>query len=170
MPPWPVLNRGHAPLMRTGAWRRKRLRIVAAEQEWAALRRSDRRLQPTAAAALPRPNIDALGPATLPAGFILVCVLVALDLALTNIAVSLLAVAIQQCIVATNPAFTVSIESIVRRKLAHPMIYLVIVFLCTGPIVAQARQTTAFHATFPACALRPHAIRPASRPALQQAF
>jgi len=70
-------------------------------------------------------------------GFILVCTLVALDLALTNIAVSLLAVAIQQCIVATNPAFTVSIESIVRRKLAHPMIYLVIVFLCTGPVVAQ---------------------------------
>jgi len=43
-----------------------------------------------------------------------VCTLVALDLALTNIAVALLAVAIQQCIVATNPAFTVTIESIVR--------------------------------------------------------
>jgi drug/metabolite transporter (DMT)-like permease len=70
-------------------------------------------------------------------GFLLVCTLVALDLALTNIAVALLAVAIQQCIVATNPAFTVTIESIVRRKLAHPMIYLVIVFLCTGPVVAQ---------------------------------
>ena len=42
------------------------------------------------------------------------CTLVALDLALTNIAVALLAVAIQQCIVATNPAFTVTIESIVR--------------------------------------------------------
>ena len=26
---------------------------------------------------------------------------------------------------------------LVRRKLAHPMIYLVIVFLCTGPVVAQ---------------------------------
>ena len=25
----------------------------------------------------------------------------------------------------------------VRRKLAHPMIYLVIVCLCTGPVVAQ---------------------------------
>ena len=46
------------------------------------------------------------------AGFLLVCTLVALDLALTNIAVALLAVAIQQCIVATNPAFTVTIESI----------------------------------------------------------
>ena len=74
------------------------------------------------------------------AGFLLVCTLVALDLALTNIAVALLAVAIQQCIVATNPAFTVTIESIVRRKLAHPMIYFVIIFLCTGPVVAQARR------------------------------
>jgi len=70
-------------------------------------------------------------------GFMMVCVLVALDLALTNIAVSLLAVAIQQCIIATNPAFTVTVESIVRKKLAHPMIYLVIAVLCTGPIVAQ---------------------------------
>ena len=25
----------------------------------------------------------------------------------------------------------------VRRKLAHPMIYLVIICLCTGPVVAQ---------------------------------
>jgi len=70
-------------------------------------------------------------------GFLLVCCLVALDLALTNIAVSLLAVAIQQCIIATNPAFTVTIESIVRRKMAHPMIYLTIAILCLGPVVAQ---------------------------------
>jgi hypothetical protein len=70
-------------------------------------------------------------------GFLLVCTLVALDLALTNIAVSLLAVAVQQCLIATNPAFTVTIESIVRRTLAHPAIYMVIVFLCCGPIVAQ---------------------------------
>ena len=72
----------------------------------------------------------------------MVCVLVALDLALTNIAVALLAVAIQQCIVATNPAFTVTIESIVRKKLAHPAIYLVIALLCCGPIVAQVRRGT----------------------------
>jgi len=70
-------------------------------------------------------------------GFCLVCTLVALDLALTNIAVALLAVAIQQCIIATNPAFTVTIESIVRKKLAHPAIYLTIAILCVGPIVAQ---------------------------------
>jgi drug/metabolite transporter (DMT)-like permease len=70
-------------------------------------------------------------------GFCLVCVLVALDLALTNIAVSLLAVAIQQCIIATNPAWTVTIESIVRRKLYHPALYGVLIILCTGPILAQ---------------------------------
>ena len=70
----------------------------------------------------------------------MVCVLVALDLALTNIAVALLAVAIQQCLVALNPAFTVTIESIVRKKLAHPAVYLVILMLCCGPIVAQVRR------------------------------
>jgi len=31
----------------------------------------------------------------------------------------------------------VTIESIVRRKLAHPMIYLTIAILCVGPVVAQ---------------------------------
>merc|ERR1719498_120483 len=75
-------------------------------------------------------------------GFLLVCTLVALDLALTNIAVALLAVAIQQCIVATNPAFTVTIESIVRRKLAHPAVYFVIIVLCCGPIIAQVGAET----------------------------
>lgn len=70
-------------------------------------------------------------------GFCLVCLLVALDLAFTNIAVSLLAVAIQQCIIATNPAFTVAIESIVRTKIYHPAIYATITVLCVGPILAQ---------------------------------
>jgi len=70
-------------------------------------------------------------------GFILVCVLVALDLALTNIAVSMLAIAIQQCIIATNPAFTITIESIVNRKLQHSFVYVVIAVLCIGPVVAQ---------------------------------
>jgi len=70
-------------------------------------------------------------------GFILVCTLVALDLALTNIAVALLAVAIQQCIIATNPAFTLTIETIVRKKLSHPAVYGIILVLCTGPVVAQ---------------------------------
>jgi len=70
-------------------------------------------------------------------GFCLVCALVALDLAFTNIAVSLLAVAIQQCIIATNPAFTVAIESIVRSKIYHPAIYATITVLCIGPILAQ---------------------------------
>jgi drug/metabolite transporter (DMT)-like permease len=70
-------------------------------------------------------------------GFALVCVLVALDLALTNIAVSLLAIAIQQCIVATNPAFTITIESFVRRKLQHSLLYLTVLILCVGPVVAN---------------------------------
>ena len=54
-------------------------------------------------------------------GFFMVTVLVTLDLAFTNIAVSLLSVSIQQTLLAVNPAATVIIEGIVRRKLAHPV-------------------------------------------------
>lgn len=54
-------------------------------------------------------------------GFALVTVLVTLDLAFTNISVSLLSISIQQTIIAVNPAVTVIIESIVKRKLSHPV-------------------------------------------------
>ena len=54
-------------------------------------------------------------------GFLFVTVLVTLDLAFTNIAVSLLSVSIQQTLLATNPVATVIIESVVRRKLANPV-------------------------------------------------
>lgn len=68
-------------------------------------------------------------------GFLIACGCVAMDLALTNIAMSLLILALQQCIVALNPAFTVTIESIFKRKLFHPAIYLTVTILCTGPII-----------------------------------
>jgi hypothetical protein len=67
-------------------------------------------------------------------GFALVTVLVTLDLAFTNIAMSLLAIAIQQCILAVNPAFTVVIESVVRRKLNHPV--------ACGPVHARSDSHT----------------------------
>jgi len=70
-------------------------------------------------------------------GFALVTVLVALDLAFTNISMNLLSVSIQQCILAINPATTVIIESIFRRKLAHPVIYMTVLVLCVGPVIAN---------------------------------
>merc|ERR1712070_616592 len=68
-------------------------------------------------------------------GFLVACGCVAMDLALTNIAMSLLMLAVQQCIVALNPAFTVTIESIFNKKLFHPAIYLTVLILCTGPVI-----------------------------------
>jgi len=70
-------------------------------------------------------------------GFAMVTVLVTLDLAFTNISMSLLALAVQQCILAVNPAFTVIIESVVKRRLAHPIIYLTITVLCIGPVITN---------------------------------
>ena len=48
-------------------------------------------------------------------------VLVTLDLTFTNISMSLLALAIQQCILAVNLAFTLIIQSVVERRLSHPV-------------------------------------------------
>ncbi|KAL1503951.1 hypothetical protein AB1Y20_010369 [Prymnesium parvum] len=70
-------------------------------------------------------------------GFALVTLLVTLDLAFTNISVSLLSVPIQQTLLAVNPAATVIIESIVKRKLNHPVIYMTITVLIIGPIITN---------------------------------
>ncbi|KAL3920435.1 MAG: hypothetical protein SGPRY_005251, partial [Prymnesium sp.] len=70
-------------------------------------------------------------------GLALVVILLSLDMGFTNIAVSLLSVPIQQCILAVNPTFTVFIESIVRRKLKHPAIYLVVILICVGPVLTN---------------------------------
>jgi len=70
-------------------------------------------------------------------GFALVTVLVTLDLAFTNISVSLLSVSIQQTLLALNPTATVIIESIVRKKINHPIIYLTVTVLMIGPIITN---------------------------------
>lgn len=70
-------------------------------------------------------------------GFSLVCVFVALDLAFTNLAISMLAIALQQCILATNPAFCVAIETLILGKVQHVLTYVVVIVLCAGPIVAN---------------------------------
>ena len=46
-----------------------------------------------------------------------------------------LSLTLQQCLVATIPAFTVVVESGYKRTLAHPAIYATILALCAGPIV-----------------------------------
>jgi drug/metabolite transporter (DMT)-like permease len=71
------------------------------------------------------------------AGFTAVCIAIALDLACTNVAISLLSVALQQCIRAASPAATVILESFYNRHCRHPLLYVVVLLLCTGPVLAQ---------------------------------
>ena len=68
-------------------------------------------------------------------GFFYVCVAIAVDLGCTNVAISELSVAFQQCIKAASPAATIILETIVTGKLQHPVVYLVIVILCTGTVI-----------------------------------
>jgi len=75
-------------------------------------------------------------------GFSFVATLVTLDLAFTNKAVALLPVSIQQTLLALNPVFTVIIESFVRRKLNHPVIYLTVGVLMCGPIITNLAPTS----------------------------
>ena len=73
--------------------------------------------------------------------FAVVCVAIAIDLACTNVALSLLSVVLQQTIKATNPTATVLVESLIKRKLHHPVIYIIVFSLCLGPIlIVQGRQ------------------------------
>ena len=67
-----------------------------------------------------RPSSFQARPGTRPSraslkGFALVCLAIAVDLGFTNVAISLLSVALQQCIKATSPTATVLLESILER-------------------------------------------------------
>jgi len=76
------------------------------------------------------PDVRKNGP-----GLALVVFLLSFDMGLTNFAVQELTVPIQQCLLAVNPTVTVIIESIVRRRLKHPVIYFTVLMLCFGPVL-----------------------------------
>ena len=71
-----------------------------------------------------------------------VCVAIALDLACTNVAISLLSVALQQCIKATSPAATIFVESLWNQRCKHPLLYLLVATLCIGPILTRLGSTS----------------------------
>lgn len=70
-----------------------------------------------------------------------VCVAVAIDLGLSNVAIWLLPLALQQMIASTIPAATISLESLYRRRLKPLVNYLIIATLCTGAILGHAGST-----------------------------
>jgi drug/metabolite transporter (DMT)-like permease len=70
-------------------------------------------------------------------GFGFVCIAIAGDLACTNVALSLLSVALQQCIRGASPTATLFVERIVHGKEQHPALYVVVLLLCVGPVLTS---------------------------------
>lgn len=66
-----------------------------------------------------------------------ICAAIAVDLGCTNVGISLLSVALQQCIKATSPAATLAVEAFWNRKCEHPVMILTVILLCCGPVLAS---------------------------------
>jgi len=66
-----------------------------------------------------------------------VCVAIAIDLGCSNVAISLLSVALQQVIRAAAPAATMLIEVVIKRKPQRPLMVLAVVFVSIGPVLTQ---------------------------------
>jgi len=60
----------------------------------------------------------------------------ALDLGATNIALSLISTALQQCIASTNPFWSIFIETAIYKKWQHWLVYLTVGTLCVGAALA----------------------------------
>tara|TARA_B110001452_G_scaffold44224_1_gene33840 strand:+ start:6070 stop:7251 length:1182 start_codon:yes stop_codon:yes gene_type:complete len=67
--------------------------------------------------------------------FGIVCVTIAIDLGCTNVAISLISLALQQCIRGASPAATIVIEALVRRVCQRPAVVAVVLLGCVGPIL-----------------------------------
>ena len=61
--------------------------------------------------------------------------MIMLDLAFTNIALTNISIPMQQCIRAFSPAITILLESAFHCKCYHPLLYLIVVIVCIGPIL-----------------------------------
>eukprot|EP00322_Chrysochromulina_rotalis_P028064 CAMPEP_0115857518 /NCGR_PEP_ID=MMETSP0287-20121206/15616_1 /TAXON_ID=412157 /ORGANISM="Chrysochromulina rotalis, Strain UIO044" /LENGTH=334 /DNA_ID=CAMNT_0003311739 /DNA_START=44 /DNA_END=1048 /DNA_ORIENTATION=+ len=64
----------------------------------------------------------------------LIVVFTTFDLAFTNIALANISITLQQCIAATNPFWTLCIESFLHRKWQHPLVYGVVVGVVVGAV------------------------------------
>ena len=69
--------------------------------------------------------------------FALICVAIAIDLGCTNAGLALLSLALQQCIKATSPAATMLVESFYKGTRPHPVLFVVVICICFGPVLAQ---------------------------------
>lgn len=69
--------------------------------------------------------------------FALVCVAIAVDLGCSNVAISLISVALQQCVRATAPAATMLVERVCKRRPQKLKLVGAVGLVVVGPIIAQ---------------------------------
>ena len=81
------------------------------------------------------PSLDMFGPPKFV--FTLIIIFTTFDMAFTNIALANISVALQQCIAATNPFWTIMIESVLHGKFQHPIIYGSVTGLVVGAILVS---------------------------------
>ncbi len=78
------------------------------------------------------PSLDMFGPPKFV--FTLIIAFTTFDMAFTNIALANISVTLQQCIAATNPFWTIMIESMLHGKFQHPIIYGTVTGLVVGAV------------------------------------
>jgi len=81
-------------------------------------------------------------------GLVAVSVAIMLDLACTNVALSLISVALQQSIKATSPTATMLVEALYHRTCHHPVLWLVVALICIGPVLISMGSSTKKTDTF----------------------
>jgi drug/metabolite transporter (DMT)-like permease len=69
--------------------------------------------------------------------FAAVCIAIAIDLGCSNVAISLLSVALQQVLRAAAPAATMLIEVVIKRKPQKPLMVLAVICVSAGPVLTQ---------------------------------
>ena len=91
------------------------------------------------------PTLDMFGPPKFV--FTLIIIFTTFDMAFTNIALANISVALQQCIAATNPFWTVMIESVLYGKFQHPIIYGTVSGLVVGAILVSVSDINRVNVT-----------------------
>ncbi len=81
------------------------------------------------------PSLDMFGPPKFV--FTLIIAFTTFDMAFTNIALANISVTLQQCIAATNPFWTIMIESVLHGKFQHPIIYGAVTGLVVGAVLVS---------------------------------
>jgi len=79
--------------------------------------------------------------------FTLIIIFTTCDMAFTNIALANISITLQQCIAATNPFWTICIESLIHQKFQHALVYAVVAGTVVGAIFVSISDVSKLNVT-----------------------